>query len=114
MTDKPKVDPKKGSEPQANLYVIDKITDQSRVVKHIMRFGAPPKAGKYSMVVQLLSSCYMGLDMSLDIDFEVFPATELPEYMPHPEDVIFLFSFNIINSSLRFHLIMKQLYLNKC
>lgn len=29
----------------------------------------------------------MGLDMTLEIDFEVSPATELPEYMPHPEDV---------------------------
>jgi translocation protein SEC63 len=87
LTDKPKVDPKKGAEPQANLYSIEKITDQSRVVKHVMRFAAPPKAGKYSVVVQLLSSCYLGLDMSFDIDFEVFPASELPEYMPHPEDV---------------------------
>jgi hypothetical protein len=87
LTDKPKADPKKGGEPQANLYVIDKITDQSRVVKHIIRFAAPGKAGKYSMVVQLLSSCYMGLDQTLDIDFEVFPASELPEYMAHPEDV---------------------------
>lgn len=87
LTDKPKVDPKKGSEPQATLYSIEKIADQSRVVKHVMRFAGPPKAGKYSMVVQLLSSCYMGLDMSFDIDFEVSPASELPEYMPHPEDV---------------------------
>jgi translocation protein SEC63 len=87
LTDKPRVDPKKGSEPQATLYAVEKISDQSRVVKHVMRFGAPPKAGKYSMEVQLLSSCYMGLDQTLDIEFEVFPAAELPEYMPHPEDV---------------------------
>lgn len=52
-----------------------------------MQFRAPPKTGKYSMEVQLMSSCYMGLDMTLEIDFEVSPATELPEYMPHPEDV---------------------------
>lgn len=87
-----------------------------------MQFRAPPKTGKYSMEVQLLSSCYMGLDVTLEIDFEVSPASELPEYMPHPEDVrLFLLfnKFNIINNffypiSFRFHLIMKQHYLKIC
>jgi hypothetical protein len=118
LTDKPKVDPKKGSEPQANLYSIEKITDQSRVVKHVMRFAAPPKAGKYSMVVQLLSSCYMGLDMSFDIDFEVFPASELPEYMPHPEDVgpppLLLLHPLMSVVYCRSPLTMKPRSLNKC
>eukprot|EP00602_Paraphysomonas_sp_CaronLab_P011137 CAMPEP_0185040402 /NCGR_PEP_ID=MMETSP1103-20130426/38433_1 /TAXON_ID=36769 /ORGANISM="Paraphysomonas bandaiensis, Strain Caron Lab Isolate" /LENGTH=583 /DNA_ID=CAMNT_0027579695 /DNA_START=292 /DNA_END=2043 /DNA_ORIENTATION=+ len=88
LTDKPKADPrKKGSEPRANMYAVEKISKQDRVVQHEIRFGAPDKAGKYQLELNVYSGCYMGLDQTVEIEFEVFPATELPEYVPHPEDV---------------------------
>jgi hypothetical protein len=74
-------------EPMVNLYAVDKISSQERVVTHTLRFPAHPKAGKYSFEVQLLSACYMGLDRTIPVTVEVFPGDELPDYVPHPEDV---------------------------
>ncbi len=77
-------DPKRAAE--ANIHAFEKISDQSRVVKHEIRFMAPPKVGTYAMELQVLSDCYMGLDEVIPIEFTVHPATDLPEYAPHPED----------------------------
>jgi translocation protein SEC63 len=38
------------------------------------------------MQLQILSDCYLGLDEAMPIVFTVNPASELPEYAPHPED----------------------------
>ncbi len=39
------------------------------------------------MELMVLSDCYLGLDQVLPVRFSVRPASELPEYAPHPEDV---------------------------
>ena len=39
------------------------------------------------MQLLILSDCYLGLDQTHAISFSVRPASELPEYAPHPEDV---------------------------
>lgn len=88
LTDKPRVDPKnKGPEPPVTMYGVERITKQDKNVVHEVRFGAPQKAGKHAIEVHLISNCYMGLDMSEVIEFEVKESSELPEFVPHPEDV---------------------------
>jgi translocation protein SEC63 len=87
LTDKPKAAAKGGPEPPVTIYAIEKITDQRKHVVHELRFGAPPKAGTYAVEIHLISNCYMGLDMNQVIEFNVSEASELPEFVPHPEDV---------------------------
>ena len=69
------------------IHAIEKISDQSRIVNHELRFMAPQRAGSYEMDLHVYSDCYMGLDQTLPIAFTVSPAAELPEYEPHPEDL---------------------------
>lgn len=87
LTDKPKPAAKGAPEAPVTIYSIEKITNQSKNVVHELRFGAPPKAGTYAVEVHLISNCYMGLDLNQVIEFEVKEASELPEFVPHPEDV---------------------------
>lgn len=88
LTDKPpKSAPKNAPETPVTIYAIEKITNQSKNVVHELRFGAPPKAGNYAVEIHLFSNCYMGLDTSEVIEFTVAEASELPEFVPHPEDV---------------------------
>ena len=72
---------------ETTIHAIEKISDQSRVVVHELRFMAPQKAGTYEMTLHVYSDCYMGLDQTIPLIFTVAPADELPEYEPHPEDV---------------------------
>jgi translocation protein SEC63 len=87
LTDKPKPAAKGAPEPPVTIYAIEKISNQSKKFVHELKFGAPPKAGAYAVEIHLFSNCYMGLDMSEVIEFEVAQASELPEFVPHPEDV---------------------------
>lgn len=89
LVDQPKVLAKDrdAAPPQGNIHAVEKITDQSKVVVHDLRFMAPPKAGDYSMDLYLYSDCYMGLDEELEVKFSVQPAKDLPEYVAHPEDL---------------------------
>jgi translocation protein SEC63 len=88
LTDKPRDDPKKApGESEAVIHAIERIGDQGRVVKHELRFMAPPQHGEYAMQLRVVSDCYMGLDEDIEVCFTVRPAAELPEYAPHPEDV---------------------------
>ena len=85
LTDK--MDPRKGAGGEVTIHAIEKISDQSRIVNHELRFMAPQRAGSYEMDLHVYSDCYMGLDQTLPIAFTVSPAAELPEYEPHPEDL---------------------------
>lgn len=85
LTDMPRDDPKR--EAEATIHAIERISDQSRVVQHDLRFMAPPQAGRYSLLLRVVSDCYMGVDDEAEISFDVRPASELPAYKPHPEDV---------------------------
>lgn len=69
------------------VHGFDHVTAQDRVVSHEIRFLAPPRAGDYSMELLVLSDCYLGLDDSLALSFTVRPASDLPEYTPHQEDL---------------------------
>ena len=85
LTDK--VDKRKGASGEVTIHAIEKISDQSRVINHELRFMAPQHAGEYEMDLHVYSDCYMGLDETIPITFTVSPAAELPEYEPHPEDL---------------------------
>lgn len=69
------------------VHAFEHVTGQEREVSHEIRFLAPPRAGEYSLELLVLSDCYMGLDQARKLDFEVRPASDLPEYTPHQEDL---------------------------
>jgi translocation protein SEC63 len=85
LTDK--ADTRKGASAEVTIHAIEKISDQSRVISHELRFMAPQHAGEYEMDLHIYSDCYIGLDVCVPITFTVSPAAELPEYEPHPEDL---------------------------
>ena len=87
LTDNVEISRKGGSGGEITIHAIEKISDQSRVVNHELRFMAPSAAGDYCLQLHVLSDCYMGVDQIIPVDFTVSPAAELPEYEPHPEDV---------------------------
>ena len=72
---------------KGNIHAIEKIQNQSRVISHDMRFMAPPKVGTYKMELHCLCDAYSGIDQKIELEFTVKPQSELPEYVPHPEDV---------------------------
>jgi translocation protein SEC63 len=76
-----------GGADQIGIHAFEKISDQHRIVTHEIRFLAPAKAGHYEYQLQILSDCYLGLDESFVISFDVRAASELPVYKPHQEDI---------------------------
>merc|ERR1711871_1520558 len=70
-----------------NLIFADKVTAQSKVVDHRVKFLAPPQAGTYVFNVDLKSSDYLGLDVHEQVRMVVIPAAQLPEYCAHPDDL---------------------------
>lgn len=85
LTDRPSADPKRNA--NLNIYAFEKVSDQSREVTHEVRFMAPQRAGSYEMQLQIFSDCYLGLDHVIAVPFDVLPASQLPEYKAHPEDL---------------------------
>ena len=75
------------SDRAGNLILADKITAQSKIVDHHVKFLAPPQAGKYVFNVDLKSSDYLGLDIREQVNMTVIPAAQLPEYTAHPDDL---------------------------
>lgn len=82
---KPESDPKRNA--NVNIHAFEKVSDQSRKVVHEVRFMAPQRAGSYEMELQIFSDCYLGLDHVIAVPFDVLPASQLPEYKAHPEDL---------------------------
>lgn len=87
LTDKSSPEGARKQSAETTIHAIEKITDQKRVVSHELRFMAPQRAGSYEMELHVYSDSYMGLDVTIPLNFTVRPADELPEYEPHPEDV---------------------------
>lgn len=69
------------------VHAFEHVTGQERSVSHEIRFLAPPRAGEYSLELLVLSDCYLGLDEAHHLTFEVRPASDMPEYTPHQEDL---------------------------
>jgi len=70
-----------------NLIVAEKISSQSKIVNHCIKFLAPPQAGTYVFNVDLKSCDYLGLDIREHIKMTVIPAAQLPKYSAHPDDL---------------------------
>lgn len=87
LTDKVEKETRKGASAEVTIHAIEKISDQSRIINHELRFMAPQRAGTYEMELHVYSDCYMGLDETIPITFSVKAAADLPEYEPHPEDL---------------------------
>jgi len=86
-----------GREEEAVIHAIEKISDSHKIVdkklkaqfhtiQHEVRFMAPPRTGDYEMQLYIFSDAYLGLDEVLNVPFSVKPASELPVYVPHPDD----------------------------
>ena len=91
LTDKPSkisaVTNNSGVPIETQIHAIEKVSDQSKKIVHELRFVAPPQPGNYDMDLYIFSDCYMGLDNKISLNFDVKPASELPEYKPHQEDL---------------------------
>lgn len=72
---------------EAGIHAVEKVTEASRKIVQELRFMAPPRAGHYEMELHVFSDCYMGLDETIEVSFDVHAASELPEYVAHPEDL---------------------------
>jgi translocation protein SEC63 len=70
-----------------NLILADKITSQSKIVDHRVKFLAPPLAGTYIFNIDLKSADYLGLDIRQPVKMIVIPAADLPAYTAHPDDI---------------------------
>ncbi|CAM9265206.1 unnamed protein product [Ectocarpus fasciculatus] len=87
LSDRPKADPRAPSAAvQSRIHTAEKNNSQKRVVVHNLHFQAPPAAGTYTMDLHVLCDSYVGLDEDFEVKFDVLPAADLPEYVPHPED----------------------------
>jgi translocation protein SEC63 len=87
----------KGNEDEAGIHAMDKVAAKYKVlnkkneitghvIQHELKFMAPPKTGAYQLQLYVFSDTYLGLDEFIDVPFSVRPASELPEYIPHPDD----------------------------
>lgn len=70
-----------------SLVLAEKLTDQSEHVDFRVKLMAPPNAGTYTFNVDLKSADYLGLDVKRVVSMKVTPASALPEYKPHQEDL---------------------------
>ncbi|GMF17116.1 unnamed protein product [Phytophthora lilii] len=70
-----------------HLHAFAKMTSQERVVEQKLQLQAPPKAGTYQLDIFVKSDSYVGMDLRAVAKFNVAPASTLPVYKPHPEDL---------------------------
>ncbi|ETL28203.1 hypothetical protein F441_18890 [Phytophthora nicotianae CJ01A1] len=70
-----------------HLHAFAKMTSQERVVEQKLQLQAPPKAGTYQLDIFVKSDSYIGMDLRAVAKFNVAPASTLPVYKPHPEDL---------------------------
>lgn len=70
-----------------HLHAFGKITSQDRVCELKLQLQAPPRAGSYQLDIFVKCDSYVGLDLRALAKFNVIPASSLPVYQPHPEDL---------------------------
>ena len=73
--------------PNAQIHAYEKAQATSKEVVKEIRFLAPQQAGEYQMDLHILSENYLGFDQKIPLNFTVRPASELPEFKPHEEDL---------------------------
>ena len=73
---------------EERLFEVAKIRAQSRVSRKEVKFQAPPaRDQEYGVVVLVQSDSYIGVDRSVEGSFKSNPIEELPEYIPHQDDI---------------------------
>lgn len=72
--------PQRGKMPEPTVHAMERLPSQARSIVKELKFMAPPKAGTYSMQLQVFSDSYIGMDVNQQITFTVRPADELPEH----------------------------------
>ncbi|CAI5701142.1 hypothetical protein KXD40_004278 [Peronospora effusa] len=70
-----------------HLHSFAKMTSQEHVFEQKLQLQAPPKAGTYQLDIFVKSDSYVGMDLRAVAKFNVAPASTLPVYQPHPEDL---------------------------
>lgn len=90
LAEKPKLPPGQrgppGSEEPA-IIACEKLQSQRRYLEKDIKFLAPPKAGEYKFQLRVYSDAYIGLDFMTEASYTVKPASEVPEYEFHEEDL---------------------------
>lgn len=62
------------------IMLMEKVTEQGRVVTKEIKFPAPPRAGKHAFTVHVVSDSYLGLDHAIPFELSVAPQAEVAEY----------------------------------
>lgn len=76
-----------GKESLSSTPISSKFTSDEIFTSHEIKMMAPPKAGSYSLDLQLFCDAYVGIDIMVPLSFDVLPASDLPAYTPHQEDL---------------------------
>lgn len=61
------------------IMLMEKVTEQGRVVTKEIKFPAPPRAGKHAFTVHVMSDSYLGLDHAIPFELSVAPQAEVAE-----------------------------------
>jgi translocation protein SEC63 len=72
------------------IIAMERVENAARSFTHELKVfgpGMPLEAGHYRFDLMVKSDCYLGLDVAQKVEFDVIRASELPEYVPHPDDV---------------------------
>ena len=74
-----------GQMKDGKIISFDKVTTPTRVVKHQIKFMAPP-VGKYEFDLLVKSNAYVGMDETHKVTLETQDNSVLPVYKIHPND----------------------------
>ncbi len=72
------------------IIAMERVENPARAFTHELKVfgpGMPLEAGHYRFDLLVKSDCYLGLDVAQKVEFDVIRASELPEYVPHPDDL---------------------------
>jgi len=75
---------------QKIIIAMERVENKERTFVHELKVfgpGMPLEAGHYKFDLSVKSDCYVGLDVAQKVEFDVIKASELPEYVPHKDDL---------------------------
>jgi len=76
-----------GNAESNKLIAVKQGKGQGKVIKESIQFWAPPKAGTYQFDVYVMNDSYVDVDIHRQVKMTVIPASELPAYQAHEEDL---------------------------
>ena len=75
---------------QKIIIAMERVENKERTFVHELKVfgpGMPLEAGHYKFDLYVKSDCYVGLDVAQKVEFDVIKASDLPEYIPHKDDL---------------------------